>query len=145
MALFIVLGFQYRLSATLFFLGFSFIFLLDRARYLNHFYLICLYSFVMIFIPAHRSFSVDALRKPNLRSSTAPAWALWILRFHVGVVYFYGGLAKIDADWLRGDTLRIWLGHRTDYPLVGQYFTSDWLVLCFAYSGLMIDLFIVPF
>src|SRR5918999_4121209 len=45
----ILLGYRYRLSATLFFLGFSYVFLLEQARYLNHFYLICLISFLMIF------------------------------------------------------------------------------------------------
>jgi hypothetical protein len=28
--------------------------------YLNHFYLMALISFLMIFVPAHRAFSVDA-------------------------------------------------------------------------------------
>ena len=42
LALCIMLGFCYRITAILFFLGFSHIFLIDVARYLNHFYLIVL-------------------------------------------------------------------------------------------------------
>ena len=53
-------GFAYRVSAALFFAGFTYVFLLDKANYLNHFYLIALISFVLILVPAHRSFSVDA-------------------------------------------------------------------------------------
>lgn len=48
LAIFIMLGFYYRLSATLFFLGFTYSFLLEQARYLNHFYLIVLLSFLLI-------------------------------------------------------------------------------------------------
>jgi hypothetical protein len=35
-------------------------FFLDQMLYLNHFYLMALISFLMIFVPAHRAFSVDA-------------------------------------------------------------------------------------
>jgi hypothetical protein len=38
------LGLGYRLTATLSFLGFTYLFLLDQTQYLNHFYLICLVS-----------------------------------------------------------------------------------------------------
>ena len=93
----VMAGAWYRISATLFFIGFTYVFLLDQARYLNHFYLI---SFLMIFIPAHRSFSIDALRNPKLRSNLVPAWSIWLIRFQVGVPYFFGGIAKSNADWL---------------------------------------------
>ena len=37
----IVLGLFYRVSATAFFLMFTYVFLLEQARYLNHYYLVC--------------------------------------------------------------------------------------------------------
>jgi len=88
LAILIILGLGYRISATLFFLGFTYAFLLEQARYLNHFYLICLISFLMIFIPAHRAAPLDALWRPSIRSQTAPAWALWVLRAQIGIAYF---------------------------------------------------------
>ena len=45
----ILLGFFYRLSALLFFLTFTHVFLIEKALYQNHYYLICLISFLMIF------------------------------------------------------------------------------------------------
>jgi len=63
LAIFVLVGFQYRVSMALFFLGFTYVFLLDQAYYLNHFYLISLISFMMIFVPSHRAFSIDAWRK----------------------------------------------------------------------------------
>jgi len=145
LALFISLGLFYRLSMALFFVAFSYIFLLEEARYLNHFYLIMLLSFVMIFVPAHRSFSLDALLRPGLRADTVPAWTLWLVRFQLGVAYFFGGIAKLNSDWLlRGEPLRDWLSDRTDFPFIGQFFDYEWAVYLFAYGGLLIDLLAVP-
>ena len=144
LALFIAVGYFYRASAILFFLGFSYVFLLDKARYLNHFYLIVLVSFVMIFIPAARAFSLDARRKPETRSETAPAWALWFLRAQIGIAYFFGGVAKINGDWLRGEPMRMWLADRTDFPVIGSLFTQEWMVYFFSYGGLLLDLLVVP-
>ena len=67
LASFITLGFFYRLASTLFFFSITYVFLLDMAYYLNHMYLVCLLSFLLIFIPCHRSFSLDALRHPKTR------------------------------------------------------------------------------
>lgn len=73
LAAFIALGFLYRLSAALFFVGFTYVFLLDQSNFLNHFYLISLVSLLLVFVPAHRAFSLDAWMRPHLRSRTAPA------------------------------------------------------------------------
>jgi len=105
LSLCIMFGLFYRLSTVLFFISFSYVFLLEQAHYLNHFYLIMLISFLMIFIPAHRSLSLDGLIWPKIRSEILPAWTLWILRVQLGIAYFYGGIAKLNADWLSGHSL----------------------------------------
>ena len=144
LALCITVGFLYRLSAALFFLAFAYMFLLEQARYLNHFYLVALVSFLMIFVPAHRAWSVDAWLRPRLRSHTIPAWPVVLLAGQMGIVYFFGGIAKLNLDWLRGEPFRAWLARRTDFPLIGPWFTEEWLVYFFAYSGLVLDLLTVP-
>ncbi len=141
----IMLGLFYRVAATLFFLGFTYIFLLDQAQYLNHFYLICLVSLVMIFVPAHRSFSLDAWRRPEIRSGATPAWAVLILAAQMGIVYFYGGLAKLNADWLRGEPMGSWLAPGAEWPIIGPLFTQWWSGHFFSYGGLFFDLLIVLF
>lgn len=138
----VLFGFWYRLSATLFFLGFTYVFLLDKTQYLNHFYLVSLISFLMIFLPAHRAFSIDALW--GARSEVAPGWTLWLLRAQIGIPYFYGGVAKINGDWLRGEPMRTWMASRTDFPLMGSWFTDERIVYLFTYGGLLIDLLVVP-
>jgi len=144
LSLLIMIGFLYRFAIVVFFFVFTYIFLLDQAQYLNHFYLICLVSFLLIFIPAHRKWSVDALLRPGLRSEIAPIWALWLLRGQMAVVYIYGGIAKINPDWLRGEPMRDWLSTRTDFPFIGHWFTEEWMIYLFSYGGLFFDLLIVP-
>jgi hypothetical protein len=145
LALFILAGFLYRLSTVLFFLGFTYVFLLDQARYLNHFYLVCLISLLLVFVPAHRAMSFDARMRPGLRSATAPAWALWLLLAQIGIVYFYGGVAKLNGDWLRGEPVRAWLANSTDFPVIGPFFTEEPVVWLFVYGGLLLDLLAAPF
>jgi hypothetical protein len=141
----IVIGLWYRISAALFFLGFTYVFLLEKAHYLNHFYLISLFSLLMILIPANRAWSLDVVTGAVSRAETAPAWTLWLLRAQMAIVYVFGGLAKVNGDWLRGEPIRAWLSRRTDFPLIGRWFTEEWMVYGFAYGGLLFDLLIVPF
>ena len=99
LAIFVTIGFLYRISTFLFLLGFTYYYLLEQSLYLNHFYLTILIIFILIFIPANRLLSVDSKLNPNIKSQTAPAWTLWMLRFQMGIVYFYGGIAKLNMDW----------------------------------------------
>ncbi len=145
LSIFITIGFIYRASITLFFLGFTYIFLLDKTHYQNHFYLICLVSFLMIFIPCNKKLSVDSFINPKIRSEFAPTWSLWTLRLQFAIVYVFAGIAKINGDWLNGQPMRMTLAVRSDlYNFVGPYFKEEWVVYLFSYSGLFLDLFVVP-
>ncbi len=144
LSLCILFGLAYRLSAALFFAGFTYAFLVDEARYLNHFYFVCLLSFLAIFVPAHWKFSVDAMLRPGIASEQAPAWTLWMLRAQMGIVYFYGGVAKLNADWVQGWPLRLWLGENFDLPILWRYRGEPWLAIGMSYAGLAMDLLAVP-
>ncbi|MCH7845813.1 MAG: HTTM domain-containing protein, partial [Acidobacteria bacterium] len=69
--LFVAAGLFYRVSAAVVFVGLWYIFLLDKARYLNHWYLLILIALLMVFMPAGRAYSLDALRK-GAGSSSVP-------------------------------------------------------------------------
>ena len=145
LALFLAIGFFYRGSALLLFLSLTYFFLLDETWYQNHDYLIVLFSFLLIFVPAQRAASVDAWLNPKIRSQTAPTWTLWLLRAQIGLVYFYGGIAKIAPDWLQGEPMRMRMSYRTDFPVAGRFFREEWAVYAMSYGGLLLDLLIVPF
>ncbi len=141
----VMAGFFYRIAAPVFFLAFTYFFLLDQTRYLNHFYLVCLISFLMCFLPAERTFSVDALLRPKLRSDVVPAWTLWLLRAQVGIPFFYGGIAKLNSDWIHGgEPMRSWLRPLTKMSGGSPVFTSDGVVYFFVIGGLLLDLLVVP-
>ena len=144
LATFIGLGFLYRISTILFFLAFSYIFLLDQARYLNHFYLVILISFLLIILPAHRSFSIDAKLWPKHQSNSVPAWSLWILRLQFEVLYIYAGIVKINSDWLNLEPLRMWLSMRADMPVVGFLYTQDWAIAIAAYGVILLHVVGAP-
>ncbi|HXW00281.1 MAG TPA: HTTM domain-containing protein, partial [Anaerolineae bacterium] len=56
------------------------------------------------------------------------------------IVYFYGGIAKLNADWLMGEPMRLWLAERAHYPVLGPFFATEWAVYFFGYGGLLFDL-----
>ncbi len=140
----IMLGACYRLCALVFALGMAHVFLLEKAFYLNHYYLIVLLSGLLMILPAHRAFSVDAWLRPRLRSQIVPAWTLWLLRLQLAIPYFYGGLAKLDSDWLQGYPLGMWLKRRAYLPVIGPYLEHEWAGTVFAYGGMLLDLLVVP-
>lgn len=144
LALCVAIGAVYRVTAPLFFAGFTYVFLLDESRYLNHFYLVVLVSLVLAALPAHRALSVDAALRPRIARSTMPSWMLWLLRALIGIPYFFGGIAKLSYDWLHGEPMRMWLADRSDFPVIGRYFTSDVTVYAFAWGGMLLDLLAVP-
>lgn len=142
----VALGFFYRICIILFFLGFTYIELLDQTAYLNHYYLISLLSGLLIFLPANRAWSVDALRKPQMRTVFVPGWCLNILRFQVAVVYIFAGLAKFNADWLlRAQPLRIWLAARSELPWIGHWLAQPWIAYAASWFGALFDTTIVFF
>ena len=140
----VALGYRYRLSVTAFFLLFTYAELLDKTLYLNHYYLVSLLSFLMIFTPLHRAWSLDARRNPPPEGATVPAWTLWALRAQVGAVYLFAGVAKLNPDWLlNAQPLRIWLSNSADAPLIGGLLGEAWAAYAMSWAGAAFDLTVV--
>jgi hypothetical protein len=109
LAVAIVIGFWTRLSTLLFAIGFTWVHLIDKSNYLNHYYLVSVLAGLMVVLPLGVAWSVDAWRRPEWAADLVPAWTVWVLLAQLGLVYFYGGVAKLNADWLlRAEPLRIW-------------------------------------
>ena len=144
-ALFVALGYKYRLAIITFFLSFTYIELMDKTTYLNHYYFISILSFLMIFLPAHIHFSLDAQKNKTLSFQKIPAWFIDSIKLLLAIVYFYAGLAKLNSDWLlRAMPLKIWLPSKYDIPLLGELMQQEWVHYAFSWSGMLYDLFI-PF
>ncbi|WP_437676101.1 HTTM domain-containing protein [Sorangium sp. So ce131] len=148
LSLLVAAGLFYRASAALLCAALTYVFLLDKAQYLNHLYLVCLLGLLLAATPAHRALSVDHLLARRAARSTsaaappetAPRLHLFALKAQVAIVYFYGGVAKLNGDWLRGQPLTMWLAEHADAPLVGPLLASPAAGLALSYAGLAIDL-----
>ncbi len=143
----IAAGCFYRVCAALFFLGFTYVELIDRTTYLNHYYWMSLVSLMMVFLPLHRAASVDAWRSnrpernPEAKSGFVPAGVIWILRAQVAAVYLFAGIAKLNPDWLfHGLPLRIWLYQQADLPLIGPLLAEAWAAYAMSWAGAIFDL-----
>ncbi|CAH1000004.1 hypothetical protein LEM8419_01211 [Neolewinella maritima] len=134
----ITVGYRYRLAMVVFFLSFTYIELMDKTTYLNHYYFISSLSLLLCFIPipagwaAARGCKIDPLYGN-------------VLRLFVAVVYFYAGLAKLNSDWLlQAQPLAIWLPAKYSIPLLGDLLQQRWVHYGFAWGGAAYDL-AIPF
>lgn len=144
--LFITFGLFYRVAAIIFFLGFTYVELIDVTTYLNHYYFISVIGFLMIWLPANRYFSVDVLLKPSIRRTHVPLWIIGVLRLQLALVYIFAGIAKLNPDWmLHALPMKIWLPAKSHLPLIGNLMYQDWVAYLFSWFGAFYDLFIVFF
>ncbi len=141
LALCITAGLFYRVAAALFAVGITYVFLLDQTHYLNHMYLICLLSALMVLLPGDRLWSLDVKLRGVERRDFAPRWSLVMIQLQLGLVYFFGGIAKLEPDWLSGVPGAMFLEDSDlTRPLTGSVIATR----MFAVSGALFDLFIVP-
>ncbi|UFH57385.1 HTTM domain-containing protein [Spirosoma sp. KNUC1025] len=144
-ALFVAIGLLYRAAIVSLFLSFTYIELIDKSTYLNHYYFVSMVCLLLIVLPAHRYVSVDAHQGRVLPADRIPAWCLDALKVFVGLLYVYAGLAKLNSDWLFDALpLRIWLPAHNDLPVVGFLFNYAWVPYVFSWFGCLYDLSI-PF
>lgn len=133
-------GWRYRPAAALLTLCYTLLFLAEQTRYINHTYLYCLIAGWLWILPAHRAFSADVRAGRVSPVATIPAWMRYVLIFQLSVVYFYAGLAKLNADWLLARPLTVWLAPKAAYPVLGHllsHWLTPWLM---SYAGLAFDL-----
>ena len=125
-ALLFAAGWFTRSAAVIMFFSYAYYFLVEAARFNNHFYLITLLAFLAIWMPCDRRFalrilpeSVVSSRKSlwnrvlnasgMVRKSNSPTdiarWPVFMIRAQLLIVYIYGAIAKINADWFTGEPM----------------------------------------
>lgn len=136
LALLVALGVWYRFSIISFFLLFTYLELIEKAWYLNHYYFVSIIAFLLCFIPADAALSL----RPGSRKVVSVFYAN-VLRLQISIVYFFAGLAKLESDWLmHAQPLKIWLKTKTDIPIIGQWMAYDETAYLFSYGGALYDL-----
>lgn len=132
----IAAGRFYKVASILLFVTYTYLFLLDETYYNNHIYMIVNVCLLMIFIGANTGVKTRKEGKAIVTQSTVPFWHILILRFLLFVVYFYGGIAKLNADWMSGATTTEWLRS------FGGVLATKEAALFFAIAGMLFDLII---
>ncbi len=162
-SLFVALGLFYRLASVTLFLSYTYVFLMDEAKYNNHYYLMCLVQFLLIWMPAQARYSIDAwwnsrtnkiaVLSMNTAGHISPPcpvtvsfWPVFLIRAQLFFLYVYGGIAKINVDWLTGIPL-VSIGTKLHEFLDRLIWLPDGvgitqLCLFLAWTGLLYDLLI---
>lgn len=136
-------GWFYRRSGIAFLLLFAYAALIDQASYLSYYYFVLLLGLMLLLSPAHRNFSIDLIRKPNIRIDYIPRWLLMAFQIQVAMVFIFAGMAKLNADWMfSGAQMQLWLNDSLlrfglDLSL------PAWLPLILSWILLLFD-FIIP-
>jgi hypothetical protein len=144
-AILVSIGYYYRIAIISLFLSFTYIELIDKTTYLNHYYFVSMVCLLMIFLPANAYFSLDSYFKKVKKCFTIPSWYLDALKFLVCILYFYAGIAKINEDWLlHALPLKIWLPARNDMPIIGFLFNYQETAFAFSWIGCIYDI-LIPF
>jgi hypothetical protein len=94
-----------------------------------------LVSLLLVFTNADKGYSLKSHFSKDKGNNEINIWQIWIFRFQVFVVYFYGGITKLNSDWLINKA-----SVRT--MLAAKKVDSDFLAYFFSYGGLLFDLLI---
>lgn len=138
----VAVGWRTRWGAALLFLSFTYEFLLEAAAYRNHTYLIALLSAWMVFLPSDRRFVLGGPKEGT--TETVPLWSIWAMRFQIGVVYFFAGIAKLDPLWLSGGSMRAVIEAGGHDAATAAMLSGPFMLHLLVYSGLLLDLLALP-
>jgi vitamin K-dependent gamma-carboxylase len=143
--LLVALGLFHRASAATLFLTWGYLYAVEctRTYWMSHYYLVLLMTFLLVWMPAARRYSLDA-RFFGDGGSTIPFWPVFLLRGQLVITYFYAGVAKLNADWLLdAEPVRYFLQQphvRTPFASVNEFLRTPGFAYFIAYSGAIFDL-----
>ena len=135
----IMLGLLTRLCLIVFASAFGYFFFTESSVYSNHYYLIFLLSFLMCFGHSGSAFSFDSLISKRSRRKQVDYWELFLLRFQICVVFFFGAMAKLNADWLI-HAAPLYLNLIKHFSFLGYPLHEKWMAVVLSWGGMLADL-----
>lgn len=129
----VAIGYRYRMSIVVLWVLFTWMEFTEASVYLNHYWFVSVMGALMIVLPMDSPASV-------------PVGAVWMVRFQVGVVYAFAGIAKLHGDWLiHGLPLSLWLGTKSHLPVIGGLLEHATTAIVLSWAGAIFDCLIVGF
>lgn len=141
--LMVMVGYKYRWAMVAYALMWTSVYLMQKTAYNNHYYLLMLVCWLMVFFPANRYLSLDA-KKQGYRKYHMPRWVKVVFIGQIWIVFTYAAIAKIYPAWLDGSVPALFMKSRSDYWLIGDVLQQSWAHYCMAYFGIFFDLLIIP-
>lgn len=135
----IMLGLLTRLSLIVFTATFGYFFFMESSVYSNHYYLIFLLSCLMCFGHSGSAFSLDSVIGKGRRRAQVAFWEIFLLRFQICLVFLFGGLAKVNADWLV-HAAPVYLNTIKHFSLLGFPLQEKWMAVVLSWAGMLTDL-----
>ena len=123
-----------KIGAVIYFFSFGYLFFLDEAYYNNHFYLILMLTAFWFFYSP---------KKDSNGSLRIPGWIHALFVFMIILVYFFGGVVKINVDWLfhQQPVRELLLNNEANSPFP-SFTSSEFAVMYITYGGILFDLLI---
>jgi len=131
----IILAKLYRISVITFLVSFTYLWLLDKSYFNNHYYFMSLMVFLMYFI------------KPNQSSKgifnfsgTVHHWQLFVLKAQVFIVFFVAGIHKLNYYWIvEFQPMKHILETKSQVSNL-DFLNSEVMFAFFSWTGLLFDL-----
>jgi vitamin K-dependent gamma-carboxylase len=140
----VAIGYRYRFSIISLTLLWAGVYFMQKTSYNNHYYLLLLVSFMLVFLPANKYKSLDVRLGYTKEELYMPIWCSWVMILQVAIVYFYATVAKFYPDWLDGTFVKNLLANRTPFEWVNNLFAQRWFYMFITYMGIIFDGLIIP-
>ncbi|MEM0997451.1 MAG: HTTM domain-containing protein [Bacteroidota bacterium] len=139
-AVLIALGRFYRIAVAIWFVGFTYLWLLDKGFFNNHYYLMSILCAMMFFLPADRW---DLFRK-NAPRVSIPRWYVLAIKVQLFIVFFWAAINKMQAGWLvNHQPIAFILDYKAQFTGDASW-DSGLLENGMVWGGLFFDLLVIP-
>jgi hypothetical protein len=92
----------------------------------------------------HRYASIDAWRKPAIKSLTCPHWYKVFLVGLLCMVFMYASKAKWYPGWYEGTFVELAFSGKKYYWLIGSWLQYKWLQIGVTWGGIVFDFVVIP-
>jgi len=142
-SLMVMLGYRYKLNILALAVLWSGAYFMQKTSYNNHYYLVMLMTWGMVFMNPHHYASFDVKR---IKTAThfCPNWNRLFFVILVLLVFTYGAVAKFYPGWWSGDFIKNSFSHKTNYWLIGSLLGKEWFQQFITFSGVIFDATIIP-
>lgn len=140
----IMFGYKYRFAMLGYAVLWTGVYFMQKTSYNNHYYLMMLLCWIMVFVPANKRFSIDAKRNPAIQSNHISRWVYLLFIIQIGIVYTFASINKFYPDWLDLTVPNSILNGLRRNPYIGWIFVHKFNAYAIAWTGIIFDLLIVP-